>query len=102
MSTLRWFIKAAPAGTCDAGLGGAHIASRSGAIIAGHFFLYDVFKGAFKVTAVDLTQFLDMLSAYGQRTAPPSSVPLRASCTAYNSHSIRPATCGAVGSLCGL
>ena len=36
----------------------------SGAIIAGQFFLYDVFKGAFKVTAADLTQFLDMLSAY--------------------------------------
>jgi len=37
----------------------------SGAIIAGQFFLYDVFKSAFKVTAADLTQFLDMLSAYG-------------------------------------
>ncbi len=37
----------------------------SGAIIAGQFFLYDVFKGAMHVTAADLTQFLDVLSAYG-------------------------------------
>ena len=37
----------------------------SGAIIAGQFFLYDVFKSAMHVTAADLTQFLDVLSAYG-------------------------------------
>ena len=44
---------------------------RSGAIIAGQFFLYDIFKGAFKVTAADLTQFLDMFSALGSASTTP-------------------------------
>ena len=35
----------------------------SGAIIAGQFFLYDVFKGALHVTAADLTLFYDALGA---------------------------------------
>merc|ERR1712072_962297 len=33
----------------------------SGAIIAGQFFLYDVFKGALHVTTADLTLFYDAL-----------------------------------------
>ena len=45
--------------------------TRSGAIIAGQFFLYDIFKGAFKVTAADLTQFLDMFSALGSASTTP-------------------------------
>ena len=47
------------------------ILTRSGAIIAGQFFLYDIFKGAFKVTAADLTQFLDMFSALGSASTTP-------------------------------
>ena len=35
----------------------------SGAIIAGQFFLYDVFKSALHVTASDLTLFYDALGA---------------------------------------
>ncbi len=35
----------------------------SGAIIAGQFFLYDVFKTAFHIAATDLTQFYDALGA---------------------------------------
>ena len=36
----------------DLGEGCTHcFQGRSGAIIAGHFFLYDVFKGAFKLHA---------------------------------------------------
>jgi len=35
----------------------------SGAIIAGQFFLYDVFKGAFHITATDLTLFYDAFGA---------------------------------------
>ena len=49
------------------GLGGLYLGlpSRclwSGAIIAGQFFLYDVFKGALHVTAADLTIFYDPLA----------------------------------------
>lgn len=36
----------------------------SGAIIAGQFFLYDVFKGLMHVTANDLTLFLDAMLPY--------------------------------------
>ena len=51
------------------GLGGFYLGlgSRclwSGAIIAGQFFLYDVFKGLMHVTATDLTLFLDALGGY--------------------------------------
>jgi solute carrier family 25 phosphate transporter 3 len=35
----------------------------SGAIIAGQFFLYDVFKAALHVTAADLTLFYDAMGA---------------------------------------